>query len=248
MFRVATLPALAAILLIIPFRVPRNWVEVAAVPAVVTVIGIAWMQAGAWAVSDVKASGASGLKSALGSKSIAYALGALLILLLLLVIFLPAIASTGAARRFALGKVNQSLNGRVDIADWSIGWFGGIDVKGIKVMDPAAFRSHFGTEPPDISQDASQGARLAALVARYPDMRPGALELRLDVDRAERKTSPIDGDDGVGVGTLRRGNQDRVVQVGLVALILTHAIPPETSAFQRSYAARRLTRRDWRNW
>jgi hypothetical protein len=29
----------------------------------------------------------------------------------------------------------------------------------IKVMDPAAFRSHFGTEPPDISQ----GARLAAL-------------------------------------------------------------------------------------
>src|SRR5882757_9007009 len=82
MFRVATLPALAAILLIIPFRVPRNWVEVAAVTVVVTVIGIAWMQAGAWAVRDVKASGASGLKSALGSKSIAYALGALLILLL----------------------------------------------------------------------------------------------------------------------------------------------------------------------
>jgi hypothetical protein len=82
MFRAATLPALAAILLVIPFRVPRNWVEVAAVPVVVTVIGIAWMQAGAWAVRDVKASGASGLQSALGSKSIAYALGALLMLLL----------------------------------------------------------------------------------------------------------------------------------------------------------------------
>jgi hypothetical protein len=82
MFRAATLPALAAILLIIPFRVPRNWLEVAAVPVVVTVIGIAWMQAGAWAVRDVKASGASGLQSALGSKSIAYALGALLMLLL----------------------------------------------------------------------------------------------------------------------------------------------------------------------
>jgi hypothetical protein len=76
MFRAATLPALAAILLIIPFRVPRNWVEVAAVPVVVTVIGVAWMQAGAWAVSDVKASGT------FGSKSIAYASGALLILLL----------------------------------------------------------------------------------------------------------------------------------------------------------------------
>jgi hypothetical protein len=82
MFRVATLPALAAILLIIPFRVPRNWVEVAAVPVVVTVIGIAWMQAGAWAVSDAKASGASG-SNRLGSKSIAYAGGALLMLLLL---------------------------------------------------------------------------------------------------------------------------------------------------------------------
>ncbi len=35
----------------------------------------------------------------------------------------------------------------------------------IKVMDPAAFRSHFGTEPPDISQ----GARLAALQFRVRD-------------------------------------------------------------------------------
>jgi hypothetical protein len=76
MFRVATAPALAAILLIIPFRIPRNWVEVVAVPVVVTVIGIAWIQAGAWAVSYVKASGR------LGSKSVAYALSALLILLL----------------------------------------------------------------------------------------------------------------------------------------------------------------------
>jgi hypothetical protein len=75
-FRVATVPALAAILLIIPFRVPRNWVEVAAVPVVVTVIGIAWIQAGAWGVSQVKASGT------LSSKSIAYTFSALLILLL----------------------------------------------------------------------------------------------------------------------------------------------------------------------
>jgi hypothetical protein len=78
MFRAATLPALAAVLLIIPFRVPRNWVEVVAVPVVVTVIGIAWIQAGAWAIRGAKASGAN-----LGSKSIAYAFSALLILLLI---------------------------------------------------------------------------------------------------------------------------------------------------------------------
>jgi hypothetical protein len=35
----------------------------------------------------------------------------------------------------------------------------------IRVMDPAAFRSHFGTEPPDISR----GARLAAVQFRVRD-------------------------------------------------------------------------------
>ena len=44
----------------------------------------------------------------------------------------------------------------------------------IKVMDPAAFRSHFGTEPPDISQ----GARLAALQFRVRDR--AALEAALN--------------------------------------------------------------------
>jgi hypothetical protein len=81
-FNIATLPAMTAILLIIPFRVPRNWVEVAAVPVVVTLIGIAWIQAGAWAVDGVKASGN------LKSNSMVYSFGALLILLLIFQIIL----------------------------------------------------------------------------------------------------------------------------------------------------------------
>jgi hypothetical protein len=80
-FRAATLPALAAILLIIPFRVPRNWVEVVAVPLVVTIVGIAWIQSGAWAATE-KASGN------LGSRSIMYAASALAILLLIFQIVL----------------------------------------------------------------------------------------------------------------------------------------------------------------
>jgi hypothetical protein len=76
MFQVATVPALAAILLIIPFRVPRNWVEVVAVPVVVTLIGIVWIQAGAWTVGGVKAGGN------VYATSIAYAFSALLALLL----------------------------------------------------------------------------------------------------------------------------------------------------------------------
>jgi hypothetical protein len=75
-FHVATLPALTAILLIIPFRVPRELVEVVMLPVVVTVIGIAWLQAGAWRVSGVTTGGGS------GAGSIAYPLGALLVLLL----------------------------------------------------------------------------------------------------------------------------------------------------------------------
>ena len=75
MFRTASGPALAAIPLIIPFRIPRNWIEVAAVPVVVTLVGIAWIQAGAWAVEGVKVCGN------LGARSTWYAFGALLLLL-----------------------------------------------------------------------------------------------------------------------------------------------------------------------
>ena len=76
-FRVATLPALSAILLIIPFRVPRELVEVVILPVVVTLIGIVWLQAGAWRVS--------GVTTVVGSSvgPIAYPLGALLTLLAL---------------------------------------------------------------------------------------------------------------------------------------------------------------------
>jgi hypothetical protein len=75
-FRVGTLPALSATVLIIPFRVPRELVEVVILPVVVSVIGIAWLQAGAWQVSGVTAVG----RSRVGS--IAYPLSALLMLLL----------------------------------------------------------------------------------------------------------------------------------------------------------------------
>jgi hypothetical protein len=81
-FNIATLPAMIAILLIIPFRVPRNWVEVAAVPVVVTLIGIAWIQAGAWAADGVKAGGN------LKAKSMVHAFSALMILLLIFQIIL----------------------------------------------------------------------------------------------------------------------------------------------------------------
>jgi hypothetical protein len=47
-FQTATLPAFAALPLIVLFRIPREWIEVLMVPLVVTLIGTVWMQAGAW--------------------------------------------------------------------------------------------------------------------------------------------------------------------------------------------------------
>ena len=52
-FQVATLPALLAIVLILPFRVPREWLEVVFLPLVVFVAGMPWIQSGAWRLRDV---------------------------------------------------------------------------------------------------------------------------------------------------------------------------------------------------
>lgn len=59
-FRTATLPGVLAIALIVPFRIPREWIEVVMVPAVVTVAGLVWLQAAAWAVDDVRVRAAPG--------------------------------------------------------------------------------------------------------------------------------------------------------------------------------------------
>lgn len=43
-----TVPALLSLVLVVPFRVPREWIEVLLLPLLVAVPGMAWMQAGAW--------------------------------------------------------------------------------------------------------------------------------------------------------------------------------------------------------
>ena len=52
--QVATIPALLAIVLIVPFRVPREWLEVLFLPLVVVAAGIPWMQAGAWRLRAIE--------------------------------------------------------------------------------------------------------------------------------------------------------------------------------------------------
>ena len=70
------MPAVVAIALIVPFRVPRNWIEVVMVPVVVTLLGCLWMQVGALLVRDASARGGS------GNMSVARLAGAAVALLL----------------------------------------------------------------------------------------------------------------------------------------------------------------------
>jgi hypothetical protein len=81
-FHIATLPALIAVALIIPFRVPRELIEVVGPPAVVTLVGMVWIQAGAWRFDRVTARGEA------GAESIAYPLSAVVLLLLVFQLFL----------------------------------------------------------------------------------------------------------------------------------------------------------------
>jgi hypothetical protein len=61
--------------------------------------------------------------------------GGILLFLLLLALLAPSIASMGWARSIVLGRINDNLNGRVTIDDWSLGWTTGTDITGLKVFD-----------------------------------------------------------------------------------------------------------------
>lgn len=82
MFKTATLPALLALPLITLFRIPREWIEVLMVPVVVTVVGLAWVRAGAWR------SGVKGPGYPSATASLAWPLAGVLCLLLVFQIVL----------------------------------------------------------------------------------------------------------------------------------------------------------------
>jgi hypothetical protein len=59
----------------------------------------------------------------------------IVVVLILLVALLPTLLSTGAGKSFVVSKINNSLNGKLAIADWSIGWTSGVTLNGVKVDD-----------------------------------------------------------------------------------------------------------------
>jgi len=59
------------------------------------------------------------------------------VLMLLLIALLPTLLSTAPARRLALRQVNRRIPGRLEVAGWSLGWFSGIELSGVKLSDPS---------------------------------------------------------------------------------------------------------------
>ncbi|HTL29568.1 MAG TPA: hypothetical protein VL282_10105, partial [Tepidisphaeraceae bacterium] len=68
-------------------------------------------------------------------KRILIGVAVIVVLLVVLVLLAPMIASTGPVRNIVVGKVNDNLNGKVQINDWHLGWTGGLVVEGIRVFD-----------------------------------------------------------------------------------------------------------------
>src|SRR5689334_22858974 len=61
--------------------------------------------------------------------------GAFVLLLVLLVALLPTLISSGIGRSLVVSQVNSRINGKVQIQDWSLGWFSGISVDGLVIND-----------------------------------------------------------------------------------------------------------------
>src|SRR5436190_19148977 len=61
--------------------------------------------------------------------------GAIVVLLLLLVVLAPTIASMGWAKSIILGKVNDQINGTLEAGSWDLNWFGGLELKEVRLFD-----------------------------------------------------------------------------------------------------------------
>src|ERR1700761_940862 len=60
---------------------------------------------------------------------------AVAVLIVLLILLAPTLISSGPIVSIALGQVNKQLNGKVEISSASLGWFTGVKIEGVRVLD-----------------------------------------------------------------------------------------------------------------
>jgi hypothetical protein len=104
----------------------------------------------------------------------------IVVFLVLLVALIPTLLSTAVGRAIVVSQVNSRINGKMEIKDWSLGWFSGISVDGLTISDATNRQilqlPHFGTKlgllsairgKYDIGQTRVEG--LDVLVSREAD-------------------------------------------------------------------------------
>lgn len=107
-------------------------------------------------------------------------LGGVIVLLLIVLMLLPTLLSMGWARELVVNQINHRINGRAEIADWSLGWFSGTRIDGLVIYDQSnrqilqlphlstglslwnAIRGHYNIGKTEVNQ-------LDVLVSREPD-------------------------------------------------------------------------------
>ncbi|MCK4851036.1 MAG: hypothetical protein KAT11_06785, partial [Phycisphaerae bacterium] len=95
-----------------------------------------------------------------------------------LIALAPTIVSTSPFRKFALGKINRQINGQLSIDSWSIGWFTGVDIRGLSLEDkdsqPVAVIKNLSFDPSYLSL-LGQNPRLGKI-----NLRSLRLDIRFD--------------------------------------------------------------------
>ena len=106
-----------------------------------------------------------------------------ILLFVLIVVFVlialgPTIVSTSPLRNFAVGQINQHINGRVSIDSWSIGWFTGVEIQGLSLEDE-------NSEPVAAIENVSLDPSYLSLMGQNPQLgkiniRSLSLDVRFD--------------------------------------------------------------------
>lgn len=97
-----------------------------------------------------------------GFKLFKWALIVFAVLIVLVFVLVPVIISSESGKKFIVGKVNASANGKLDLGDFSMGWFKGVRLTDINFSDNAGQMS---VSVKDISAKPKYGALLAGEVS-----------------------------------------------------------------------------------
>jgi hypothetical protein len=128
-----------------------------------------------------------------------FVIGGIVVALLLLVLLAPTILSAGPFKSMALGIVNDSIDGKVEVADWSLGWNSGITVNGLKLYD-------------DKNTLLLQASRVRTELSLWKAITSGFSKLalgRTDVDNLDLTNIDIDPEGTPNIAKVAKGKKKR---------------------------------------